>query len=145
MTVTCNGSVLENGKDYRLSYKNAKNIGYATAVITGIGDYTGSRRISFAIRPKSPSIKKLKPYKSSACKILLSKSKGGISGYEISLSENAKFQKKTTKKISKTSCVWKKLKEGKSYYVRARSYKKIGKKKLYSEYSKVKKLRIKKK
>lgn len=41
--------------DYSVSYKNNKNAGTATAVITGRGNYQGSKKVSFAIaKAKNP-------------------------------------------------------------------------------------------
>jgi hypothetical protein len=45
-----NGKVLEQGKDYKLSYKKNTNIGDAQITVTGIGNYAGSvKAIPFKI------------------------------------------------------------------------------------------------
>lgn len=44
-----NGRMLSLNKDYTLSYENNINIGQASAVITGIGSYTGSLTLPFVI------------------------------------------------------------------------------------------------
>jgi hypothetical protein len=45
-----NGKVLEQGKDYKLSYKNNTKPGSAQITVTGIGNYTGSAKaIPFTI------------------------------------------------------------------------------------------------
>lgn len=71
-----------------------------------------------------------------------------VSGYEISYSTSKKFSKKTTKKKNVTSAKKtvsiKKLKKGKTYYVRVRAYKMIDHNKVYSKYSSVKKVKIEK-
>lgn len=69
------------------------------------------------------------------------------SGYEIQYAVNNKFGKAKTVKVSgakKTSKTISGLKKGKKYYVRIRVYKTSGKTKYYSEWSKVKKVRISK-
>ena len=61
------------------------------------------------------------------------------SGYQVQVSTDKKFKKNVkSKKLSKTAYTFKKLKTGKKYYVRIRSYKKSGKETLNSTWSKVK-------
>lgn len=43
--------VLEENKDYTLSYENNRNAGLATILITGKNNLTGSKKISFSILP----------------------------------------------------------------------------------------------
>ena len=59
-TVTYNGKALVNGTDYTVTYKNNINKGTATATITGKGNYTGSKDITFSITAKSLSAATLK-------------------------------------------------------------------------------------
>lgn len=42
---------LKEGTDYKLSYKNSKNAGTATVIVTGIGEYTGTVEENFVIEP----------------------------------------------------------------------------------------------
>lgn len=42
--VSVNGEILQEGKDYTLSYSNYKGTGNATVTITGRGRYIGSLR-----------------------------------------------------------------------------------------------------
>ena len=70
-----------------------------------------------------------------------------ISGYEISYSTSKKFSKKTTKvvkakKSSKKTTI-KKLTKNKKYYVRIRTYKTVNGKKIYSDWSTVKNVKVK--
>lgn len=71
-----------------------------------------------------------------------------VSGYQVqySMKKNFKSGKKniTIKKNKITSTVLKKLKKKKTYYVRVRTYKKLGNKTYYSKWSNVKKVKIKK-
>ena len=68
------------------------------------------------------------------------------SGYEIMYSTNMNFTKKATKKVSTTKLTKtiRKLKKKKTYYVRIRCMKKSGMKTIYSKWSSVKKVKIKK-
>lgn len=53
VTLTHNSAALVNGTDYTVSYSNNKNAGTATAVITGIGNYSGTIKTTFRIMPLS--------------------------------------------------------------------------------------------
>ncbi|MBQ4529664.1 MAG: fibronectin type III domain-containing protein [Lachnospiraceae bacterium] len=67
------------------------------------------------------------------------------SGYEIQCSTSKKFKRDVTKTIvkkSKKTATVKKLKNGKTYYVRIRAYSKVDGKKYYGTWSKVKKVDI---
>jgi len=49
--VVKNGTVvLTLDEDYKISYKNNKNVGKATIIINGSGNYTGSKKIEFNIK-----------------------------------------------------------------------------------------------
>ena len=67
-------------------------------------------------------------------------------GYEVQIALKKNFKKgKQTKTTTKTSLKFKKLKKGKTYYVRVRAYNLDGDKKVYSKkWSAVKKIKIKK-
>ena len=52
VTVKDGDSVLENGKDYKVTYSDNINAGKATVHITGIGDYEGKVSKTFTIEPK---------------------------------------------------------------------------------------------
>lgn len=49
VTVTYEGTVLTEGSDYTVTYKNNINAGTAKAMITGIGNYTGTVTKTFSI------------------------------------------------------------------------------------------------
>ena len=59
-TITYNGSVLTNGVDYILTYSNNVNAGTATITINGIGNFSGSRKVSFTITSPSSSNTQIK-------------------------------------------------------------------------------------
>lgn len=92
-----------------------------------------------------PSIKSLKNSKKSQIKVTLKKSEN-IAGYEISYSTNKKVNKNVIiAETQKTSYTIKNLVKGKTYYVKVRTYNldSTGNK-IYSNYSKIKKLQIQK-
>lgn len=47
-----NGTVLTNGRDYQVSYKDNVNAGTATITITGMDKYRGSKTVTFKISPQ---------------------------------------------------------------------------------------------
>ena len=68
----------------------------------------------------------------------------GAKGYQITYATNSKFTKgKKVVNTTKRTKTIKKLKKGKTYYVRVRAYKKDSTgRKVYGKYSKVKKVEI---
>ena len=52
-TVTLDGKVLQAGKDYTISYRNNLNVGAATVIATGMGDYTGYTSKNFTITKRA--------------------------------------------------------------------------------------------
>ena len=51
IAVTMEGKTLTAGKDYTLTYRDNVEIGTGKAIVTGIGDYTGTVEVKFTIRP----------------------------------------------------------------------------------------------
>lgn len=86
--------------------------------------------------------------KNSKKKTLVVKAKktSGAAGYEYIIATDKKFKKNVKKSTTtKTSVRFKKLKKGKTYYVKVRAYKKdSANSKVYGSYSAVKKVKIKK-
>ena len=137
-----------NKKVAKVSKKGQiKFVGVGTAVISvkasGTNNYNGaSLSIKVNVIPKKPTVK----VKAGKKRMIISYKKvKGASGYEIQYSLKKSF-KSGVKKINlkKTKRTVKKLKRGKKYYVRVRAFKKVGKKKIYSNWSKVKSVKIKK-
>ena len=147
ITVKLGNKTLKNVTDYTITYKNNKNVGTATVVITGKGAYTGTVNKTFKINPKVTSLKKLAAGKKQF-KATWNKQTTQTTGYEIQYSTNKNFKSgnKTVKvkKNKTTSTIVKKLKAKKKYYVRVRTYKTVNGKKYYSRWSKVKNVTIKK-
>lgn len=233
VTVKNASSALAEGADYTVTYKNNLNAGTATAIITGIGSYTGTlektfkinkakttikasdvtktaskKKITFSVKAKSsgggtltyssnnksvkidkkgkvtiaknfvgkavitikmaasanyeaaskkitvkvnPAGVKLTSVKSASSGKLTVKWKKNakVTGYEIQYSTSKKFVKsaaktKKVKKAAKTSETISKLKKGKTYYVRIRTYKKVSGKMYYSGWSSKKNVKIRK-
>ncbi|MGN1340875.1 MAG: hypothetical protein ACI4WS_11330 [Oscillospiraceae bacterium] len=136
-----NGSVkLVSGTDYTVSYKNNKSIGTSTITITGKGNYTGTKRISFKIIPGTTSVS----VKNSDGKLNLSWNKvTGADGYQINYSTDGKSFK-TLATVSANSYSTSKLGAG-NYQFKVRAYKKVNGKTYYGGFSSNVKMNIKEK
>ena len=139
LTVNIGSQTLTEGTDYTLSYKDNKAIGTATVTITGEGVYTGSVSKTFTIGPKNTSISSLGKGKKSfkvkwkkmTAKMALSGGKtAAITGYQIQYSTSSTFasgnKTVTVKGLKKTNRKIKGLKAKTRYYVRIRTYIKVG-------------------
>lgn len=145
--VVVDGITLRNGIDYTVKYYKNKKIGNGRITIRGINAYKNMARIKLKIRPARTKITKKKATRKKIT-VKYRKSKGAT-GYEVSYSTRKSFKKKYTvvKKRKKRTFTFKRKKKG-AYYVRVRSYKKVGKKYYYSKYTKkikFKKLKSKRK
>lgn len=99
------------------------------------------------VRGKKMTLSKVKSPKKKTMQITWKKL-AGASGYQINLATNKKMTKGkktvTVKKAATTKKTVKKLKAGKKYYVRIRAYETVSGKKVYSKWSAVKGVKIKK-
>lgn len=145
VTVKLGSTALRNGIDYVVSYRNNKNVGKATVVITGKGLYAGTITRTFVINPAKQSIQKLTA-KSKGFYIDYA-AKGHATGYEIQYATNSSFSgaKKTVITSNKTDKVTvSKLSGNKKYYVRVRTYTTVNGIKYYGAWSAVKTVTTKK-
>ena len=103
-----------------------------------------TKPVEKAVAPKKTVVKKVKTLGKKKIKITVKKSSEQVSGYEVILSTKKNF--KNAKKITtkKNVVTVKKLKAGKKYFVKVRAFKKVGNKKIYGNYSTVKKVIVKK-
>lgn len=140
------GSKKVSKKYYTVSYKNNKNVGFATVTVTGKGSYKNyAGNVTFKINPAKPKSLTLK---SSKTKTLTMKWKKAsqITGYQLQYSTSKNFKSKKTKTITRASTISytaKNLKSKKVYYVRIRTYTKSKDGTVYSQWSSVKKVTIK--
>lgn len=140
-----NGNKLVANKDYTLSYSNAKskNIGRYTVTVKMKGNYSGSKTYPYYINPKPINF--------------LSSAKGGfegvengfrltweshgsnpISGYQIQYATKSNFANAATVTINNPNLLSKAIlgRAGNTrYYVRIRTYKKIGSGTFYSDWN----------
>lgn len=131
---------------YTVVYSNNKNVGTATVKVTLKGNYAGTKTLHFTVKPKGTTISKLTAAKKSF-KVTVKKNVTQTTGYQVqyALDKNFKKSVKSVTFSNKTTVgTVKGLKAKKKYFVRVRTYKTVGGKKVYSDWSNVKSVRTKK-
>ena len=127
-------------ENYKVSYgRDGKSIGKHQLVISFQGKYSGSVTKTYTIKPRGTSIKKLTKL-SKGFTVKWSKV-SSATGYQIQYSTNKKFKKSslsTIRKRTATSSKVRSLRGKKKYYVRIRTYKKVGGTTYYSAWSSAK-------
>lgn len=144
VTVTVNGKKI-GANAYKLYYKNNKNSGIGTVQVRGTGKYSRiNKTLTFKILPPKTLLTGLK--KANRSFTASWKKNIQATGYQIQYAADSRFTKErktvTVGKQSATRYKISGLKNKKTYYVRIRSYKRVGKKVLYSSWSTVKKIRV---
>lgn len=133
VSLTYNGVPLVYGVDYTVTYRNNVNIGEATVIIIGRGQYCGAKAMTFKIvSPVTVSQRKKTSITIKWDKIQ------GAKGYQVyrSTAYNGTYKKVATiKKKSKTKFKDTNLKSGQCYYYKVRSYTKSNGKKVYGNFS----------
>lgn len=120
-----------------------KNTGKVTIRNTGIAIITikagkVSKKVTVKISPKKQSVKEVKTPKGRKLSVKWVRDTR-TSGYQVQVSTDRKFKKNVkSRKLTKLSCTFTKLKTGRRYYVRVRSYKRSGKETLYGAWSREK-------
>lgn len=131
--VIYNGRILKKGVDYKVTYKNNKNVGIAKMTIKGIGKYSGTAERLYEIRPKGTSISKINA-SGAAARVSWKKqsskmSKTRISGYQIQVATDSSFKNdEITVDVSgygKTATEIQGLAPKTKYYIRIRTYKNV--------------------
>lgn len=124
---------------------SVKGTGIATITVTASGSNynTVTKKITIKVAPKKQSVKA----KTAKKKLTITWTKdSNATGYQVQIAtkKNLKGAKTYTVKSYKTyKKTISKLKSKKKYYVRVRSYKTVGKTKLYGAYSTVKSYKVK--
>ena len=109
------------------------------------GYFAATKKITIQVIPSKPS---LRTVKSPAKKIITAKWKKDktITGYQFYMSTNKSFKTGTLTREYKSNKTQFKIfgwKSKKTYYLKMRSYKKVGGKKIYSDWSSVRKVKVK--
>jgi hypothetical protein len=135
-----NSKALSLGTDYMLTYSNNKAIGKASVTISGIGGYTGSKKITFTIVPKKPNVKLKSALRAFTAK--WSKSLGATR-YQLRYCRGKQSWKTVTLAANKRSRLSSGLLRKTKYTVQMRAYRTVGGKRYYSGWSKAKTIRTK--
>ena len=144
------GTTKLSSSNYTVTYASGrKNVGKYKVTVKLKGNYSGSVSKTFTIKPKATTLSKL----TAGTKKLTAtwkKLTTQTTGYQIQYSTSAKFTSAKTVTVSKNTTTKKtisKLKSGKKYYVRIRTYKTVkvsGKStKIYSSWSKLMSVKVK--
>lgn len=137
VTVYSNNKKLTNNKEYKLTYSKNTNVGYGYVTVNGIGDYIGTKKLNFAIKPNKTNIYYIKNSKNKTVTLKWKKSTGA-KYYKIYYKIGSKTK---NIKTTKTSYNVKKLSKNKKYSFYVVSYYDS---KVYSSNSNIKTIKIKK-
>ncbi|SKA70651.1 Fn3-like domain-containing protein [Eubacterium uniforme] len=142
--LVCKGMSLSKDDDYTIRYQDNVNIGIGKIIIEGVDSYNGTLIKEFKIFPKKTRIKSVttKLDKKGYVKIKLKKRTGGVK-YQVQFSRKKRSGYSDLKKTSSLSFKTKKLKPGKTYYIKVRCYKRVQGDTFYGEYGPIKKVKIK--
>lgn len=132
-----------SGKYYTVSYKNNTAVGTAMIIIHGKGNYKKySGKTTFRINLQKTTLSSAKSSRKGQLQATWKKTAGNA-GYQIQYATNAKFSGAKTKNTKATRYTFKGLKSKRKYYVRVRTYKKVGSNYWYSKWSNVRNVKIK--
>ena len=129
--LTYEKQVLVPGIDYICEYKDNKEIGVAQITFIGTGEYSGENTAEFSIVPPSSNLETA-VFSGKKCNLTWNKS-SFADGYQVYYSSKKSKGYKKLYSGTDTSLETKNVKSG--TYIKIRTYKKIGKKTYYSEWS----------
>jgi len=134
-----NGFDFKTGDDAAVSYGTNKAIGKGAVKLTGKGNFTGTKTVSFKINPKKNAVSKIEAG-SRQMKVTWSRpdrTAQGITKYQMRYRVKGATSWKSVKtySASTSSATVKSLTKGKQYQVQVRSYKTVSGVKYYSAWS----------
>jgi hypothetical protein len=133
---------LKKGTDYTVSYKNNQEIGTATVILKGKGNYSGSVSKSFTIIPPKVEGLTAKSVVAGIAELAWNLDYGQVlSGFQVyyATSQDGKYSKLAT---VKTNTYKAELTGGKSYYLKVRAYTRVGGEIYYGKYTKAVKVSV---
>jgi hypothetical protein len=144
VTVIFSGKKLKANTDYTVKYSNNIAAGRAKVTITGKGSYKGAVVKYFKILPAKQKIKAVTPLTRSFAVAWTKDS--GVTGYQVMYGTKSDLSDGKSAYVTKNTSVKKTikgLKAKKTYYVKVRSYKKVGNSKYYGAWSATQKVKTK--
>ena len=144
VTLKYNGKTLTKGTDYTVKYSSNKSTGKATITITGIKNFTGTKKVYFYIVPKKVTISSAKSSKTKTITLKYKKATGA-SGYQIRYRKkgSSTWSYKTVSSGSTLSKTISGLKKKTNYQIGVRAYKTVSSKKYYGSWSTTKTVKTK--
>lgn len=142
VTLSDGNKKLVLNKDYKITYTNDVNVGTAKVTVTGIGNYTGSKTMTYKIELGSTSLTSSPSYNNVK---LTWRKVTGATGYQIYRSTKSSSGYKSLKTITSGSTISytdKSVKFNTTYYYKIRAYRTVNGKKVYSAWSTVKKQKV---
>lgn len=138
VTVTGSNGKKISSSNYTVKYPNLKSTGRYTVRIIFKGNYTGTAKRTYTIRPKAVQVTSMTK-KTKGFQLKWKKATGTMTGYQIQYATNSKFTNAKTVNVSGVNTVSKtvlKLEGQVKYYARVRAYKKVSGSNIYGVYSK---------
>lgn len=142
---------LPQGWEWKQSVRNKKlKVGKAvtaTAIYNGTdkGNYeTETTTVTVTRKPGTPVIKKLENQSGKKVSVTIKKKISGAFGYQVAYATKSSMKGSKIKTFKKTSVTLNKLKKNKKYYIRVRAYAKKNGRKTYGNWSKIKRIEVRK-
>lgn len=119
--VTYKGTTLKEDTDYIVTYSNNKKVGKATATVTFMGIYTGTKQVTYHIVPKAPDSVMAKLSAATSIKVSWKKC-AGADGYHVYYKNAASNSYALYKATAGTSVNVSGLTKGKAYQFKVVPY-----------------------
>ena len=131
VTVTYQNKTLKAGTDYKVSFSNANAVGKATAVVRGMGSYSGTVKKTYTIRPAAPRITLTSPR---AKRMTVQyPAVPGATGYQLQYKREG-AETFHVRNVTTLQWTWNDLPVGAVYVFRVRAFAKAGKTMTYGPF-----------
>ena len=138
VTVKDSAGKTVSSKYYTVKYAaGRKTVGKYKVTITFKGKYSGSKTLYFSIKPPKTTVSSLSANKKSMT-VSITRKTTQVTGYIVQYSTSKTFKSAISKTISSnkvTRVTFRRVSANKTYYVRVRTYKKVGSAKYYASWS----------
>lgn len=142
-TIKDGSKILVKNVDYSIYFlKYPYYAGEWKVVVTGMGRYTGSKKLTITVKPSKPVISSIKSKSKGVLKAEINND-CGEEGFQWQYSTSKNFKSNVKKCDDWGYFSQSGLKSGATYYVRSRGYVEVNGKRIYGAYSDVVKVKIK--